>query len=82
MVLTTSPRSIGSSLFFCMNARHRTCLMASSAILAHTHPSDAAEPSRADEFPTQTLKTALALVDGKRGLKALLPEAVRMSRIA
>jgi DNA repair protein RadC len=32
-------------------------------ILAHNHPSGAAEPSRADEFLTQTLKTALALVD-------------------
>jgi DNA-nicking Smr family endonuclease len=32
-------------------------------ILAHNHPSGAAEPSRADEFLTQTLKSALALVD-------------------
>ena len=32
-------------------------------ILAHNHPSDAAEPSRADEFLTQTLEPALALVD-------------------
>ena len=32
-------------------------------ILAHNHPSGAAEPSRADEYLTQTLKTALALVD-------------------
>ncbi len=32
-------------------------------LLAHNHPSGAAEPSRADEFLTQTLKSALALVD-------------------
>ena len=30
---------------------------------ATLHPSGAAEPSRADEFLTQTLKTALQLVD-------------------
>ena len=38
-------------------------LNAASVILAHNHPSGSAEPSRADEFLTQTLKTALALVD-------------------
>ena len=31
--------------------------------LAHNHPSGVAEPSRADELLTQTLKQALALVD-------------------
>ena len=36
---------------------------AATVVLAHNHPSGAAEPSRADEFLTQTLKTALALVD-------------------
>jgi DNA repair protein RadC len=36
---------------------------AAAAILAHNHPSGAAEPSRADEFLTQMLKSALALVD-------------------
>ena len=36
---------------------------AGSVILAHNHPSGVAEPSRADEFLTQTLKSALALVD-------------------
>lgn len=43
----------------------KTALALNSAavILAHNHPSGAAEPSRADEFLTQTLKTALALVD-------------------
>jgi len=36
---------------------------AHSVILAHNHPSGQAEPSRADEMLTQTLKAALALVD-------------------
>jgi DNA repair protein RadC len=36
---------------------------AASVILAHNHPSGLAEPSRADELLTQTLKSALALVD-------------------
>ena len=38
-------------------------LNAAAVILAHNHPSGAAEPSRADEFLTQSLKTALLLVD-------------------
>ena len=38
-------------------------LNAAGVILAHNHPSGAAEPSRADEYLTQTLKAALALVD-------------------
>jgi len=38
-------------------------LNAASVILAHNHPSGVAEPSRADELITQTLKQALALVD-------------------
>ena len=36
---------------------------AAAVALAHNHPSGSAEPSRADEFLTQTLKSALALVD-------------------
>ena len=36
---------------------------AGAVILAHNHPSGVAEPSRADEFLTQTLKNALALID-------------------
>jgi DNA repair protein RadC len=36
---------------------------AAALILAHNHPSGLAEPSRADETLTQTLKSALALVD-------------------
>jgi DNA repair protein RadC len=36
---------------------------AAAVILAHNHPSGVAEPSRADEYLTQTLKSALALVD-------------------
>ena len=38
-------------------------LNASAAILVHNHPSGKAEPSRADELLTQTLKAALSLVD-------------------
>jgi len=38
---------------------HNAC----SVILAHNHPSGVPEPSRADEFLTKTLKSALALID-------------------
>lgn len=38
-------------------------LQASAVIFAHNHPSGVAEPSRADEYLTQTLKAALQLVD-------------------
>ena len=38
-------------------------LNAASVVLAHNHPSGAAQPSRADEALTQTLKAALSLVD-------------------
>ena len=36
---------------------------AAAIIFAHNHPSGVAEPSRADEILTQSLKQALALVD-------------------
>ncbi len=36
---------------------------AAAVVLAHNHPSGVAEPSRADEFLTQTLASALKLVD-------------------
>ena len=36
---------------------------AAAVILTHNHPSGSTEPSRADEFLTQTLKQALALID-------------------
>lgn len=36
---------------------------AGAVIYAHNHPSGSAEPSRADEYLTQTLKSALQLVD-------------------
>jgi DNA repair protein RadC len=36
---------------------------AASVILCHNHPSGVCEPSRSDELLTQTLKSALALVD-------------------
>lgn len=38
---------------------------AAAVIFAHNHPSGVAEPSRADELLTQTLRQALALVDVK-----------------
>ncbi|PKO39362.1 MAG: hypothetical protein CVU31_17335 [Betaproteobacteria bacterium HGW-Betaproteobacteria-4] len=38
---------------------------AAAVILAHNHPSGIAEPSRADEMLTRSLKDALALVDVK-----------------
>ena len=38
-------------------------LNTAAVILAHNHPSGSAEPSWADEFLTQQLKSALALVD-------------------
>ncbi|MBL8330607.1 MAG: DNA repair protein RadC [Rubrivivax sp.] len=38
-------------------------LNAAAVVLAHNHPSGLAEPSRADEFVTQALKSALQLVD-------------------
>ena len=37
--------------------------MPQSMILAHNHPSGVAEPSRADELLTQSLKQALSLVE-------------------
>lgn len=36
---------------------------AAAVVLAHNHPSGSVQPSRADEHLTQTLKTALAMVD-------------------
>jgi DNA repair protein RadC len=38
-------------------------LNAAAVVLAHNHPSGVAEPSRADETLTQTLKSALQLID-------------------
>ena len=43
--------------------RQAMALNAGAVILAHNHPSGLAEPSRADEFLTQSLKNALAMVD-------------------
>jgi DNA repair protein RadC len=37
--------------------------LAAAVVLAHNHPSGTAQPSRADEALTQSLKAALALVD-------------------
>ncbi len=36
---------------------------AAAVVLAHNHPSGSVQPSRADDVLTQTLKTALALLD-------------------
>jgi DNA repair protein RadC len=36
---------------------------AGAVLFGHPHPSGVAEPSRADEYLTQTLKAALSLVD-------------------
>jgi len=44
-------------------AKRALALNAAAVLLAHNHPSGVAEPSRADEFLTQTLVGALALVD-------------------
>ena len=38
-------------------------LNAGAVVLAHNHPSGVAEPSRADAYLTQTLKTALKMID-------------------
>ena len=43
--------------------RRALTLNAGAVVLAHNHPSGVAEPSRADEYLTQTLKTALQLID-------------------
>ncbi|HEX6017061.1 MAG TPA: DNA repair protein RadC [Burkholderiaceae bacterium] len=44
-------------------ARRALELNSAAVIFAHNHPSGAAEPSRADEMLTQSLKAALQLVD-------------------
>ena len=43
--------------------RQAMTLNAAAVILVHNHPSGVAEPSRADETLTQSLKTSLQLVD-------------------
>jgi len=43
--------------------RRALTLNAGAVVLAHNHPSGVAEPSRADEYLTQTLKTALQMID-------------------
>ena len=39
---------------------HHQC---TAVVLAHNYPSESMQPSRADETLTQTLKSALAIVD-------------------
>lgn len=46
-------------------ARRALANNASAVIVSHNHPSGLAEPSRADEYLTATLKSALSLVDVK-----------------
>ena len=43
-----------------LRALHHQC---AAVVFAHNHPSGSVQPSRADEALTQTLKSALALVD-------------------
>ena len=43
--------------------RRALALNAGAVVLAHNHPSGEAEPSRADEYLTQSLKSALLLID-------------------
>lgn len=43
--------------------REALTLNAAAVVLAHNHPSGDADPSRADEHITQTLRSALQLVD-------------------
>jgi len=43
--------------------RESILLNSAAVVLAHNHPSGMAEPSRADEYLTQTLKSSLQLVD-------------------
>lgn len=43
--------------------RHAIAHHASGVVFAHNHPSGQAEPSRADEHLTSSLKSALALID-------------------
>ena len=43
--------------------KHALHYNAGAVVLGHNHPSGVCEPSRADEYLTTTLKSALALVD-------------------
>ena len=43
--------------------REALLLNAGAIIVCHNHPSGQPEPSRADEYLTQSLKSALAIVD-------------------
>ncbi len=45
--------------------KHALACNAAGVLFAHNHPSGVAEPSRADETLTQSLKQALALIDVK-----------------
>ena len=51
------------SVYPCEVVRRALLLNAAAVVLAHNHPSGVAEPSRADEYLTQSLASALKLVD-------------------
>ena len=57
--------STHSSVRVCEIFSPAVAVRASALVLAHNHPSGVAEPSRADELLTQTLKQALSLVEIK-----------------
>jgi DNA repair protein RadC len=52
-----------TSVYPCEVVKAALAHNAAAVIFAHNHPSGIAEPSRADELLTQSLKQALALVD-------------------
>lgn len=66
-VIAFEPLFVGTLMETSVHPREviRRCLElgAGAVILAHNHPSGTGEPSRADRLLTDTLKTALALVD-------------------
>jgi DNA repair protein RadC len=76
MFLDTQHRLIGFETLFRGTLTHTAvhprevvkralALNAGAVVLAHNHPSGVAEPSRADELVTQSLRQALQLVDVK-----------------
>jgi hypothetical protein len=72
---SVADRSVGSTRCYISSERHPTSralrgvhyLFPIRDILAHVHPSGIAEPSKADEYITERVKQALALV----GIKVL-----------
>ena len=52
-----------TSVYPCEIVKEALELNAGAVVLAHNHPSGCEEPSRADEYLTKTLQSALKLVD-------------------